>query len=330
MQKVFPKALNSKLIKKILDVNSKNYYYPFGMLMSERSYSSPAYRFGFNSMEKTDEVIDAGNEYSTTYRQLDVRLGKWFSVDELEQNYPGNSSYSFVRNCPIILTDVTGLGDQPTNKKPVKEDVKKAEVEGKAEGTIKPISPATPKVNPDGSPNKDAYNCHSYAWENCQGSPKDPENQSNAQKNPKWDNNPENNTAGYIPIPFNEPNKVGDKIIYYNTDVNSNVVPTHSAIVTKVDKDGNTLEVKSKWGEFGVYKHHPRDVPDSYSADGAAATSSTGQTYATRVYYRKTTTSEVKATPQSANKTATKVGTKENIHPSNKTYYKPAFIIKHK
>jgi hypothetical protein len=36
-------------------------YYPFGMLMPGRSFSSEDYRFWFNGMEKDDEVKGIGN-----------------------------------------------------------------------------------------------------------------------------------------------------------------------------------------------------------------------------------------------------------------------------
>ena len=32
-------------------------------------------------MEKDDEVSGSGNSYTTFYRQLDPRIGRWMSVD---------------------------------------------------------------------------------------------------------------------------------------------------------------------------------------------------------------------------------------------------------
>ena len=150
-------------------------------------------------------------------------------------------------------------------------------------GKIPPILPSTPILLPGGTFNPDAYNCHSYAWDNSQGDPTDP---NYDPRIPKWDDDPLNNTRGYHPIPFSAPNQVGDRIIYYNVDQNGNLVPTHSAIVTQVDKDGFASQATSKWGQFGVYNHSPRDVPSTYGPD-APTMKVNGVVYATRVYYRK-------------------------------------------
>ena len=199
-----------------------------------------------------------------------------------------------------MLIDPNGMKDTTATSKPVSADVEKAEKENKPQGEITPESPATPRYNADGTINKDCYNCHSFAWENSQGSSTDSEN-SDYPNNlwPKWDNNPTNNTQGYAPISFDQANQVGDRVIYYNTDDNGKVVPTHSAVVTKVDKNGNTTQVTSKWGEFGVYKHHPRDVPSSYSVDAPTAKAN-GTTYSTRVYYRSTSSSNVPSIQRSS------------------------------
>jgi hypothetical protein len=106
-------------------------------------------------------------------------------------------------------------------------------------------------------------------------------------KFPKWDNYPTNNTQGYHPIPFDEPNQVGDRVIYYNVNPETGKVePMHSAIVAQVDKDGYASQVTSKWGQWGVYTHSPRDVPPEYCND-APTMQINGKIYATRVYYRK-------------------------------------------
>jgi hypothetical protein len=131
----------------------------------------------------------------------------------------------------------------------------------------------------------DAYNCHSFAWYNSQGDPNDAQTPPYA---PKWDEDPLNNTGDYRALSFNEKNQVGDRVMYFNVDDKGNVVPTHSAIVTKVDKNGNTIEVESKWGQDGVYIHHPRDVPDGYNQPGANPTfEANGHVYESRVYFRK-------------------------------------------
>ena len=142
--------------------------------------------------------------------------------------------------------------------------------------------PATLKIV-NGKNNPDCYNCHSYAWDNSQGDPSDPHFDP---RFPKWDDDPLNNTKNYHRLQFSEPNQVGDRVIYFNEDENGNVVPMHSAIVTQVDKDGSASQVTSKWGQYGVYNHAPRDGPDEYGQDSPVAKDRYGNYYETRVYYR--------------------------------------------
>jgi RHS repeat-associated protein len=84
-------------------------YYPFGMQMPGRTHMSPTYRYGFHGMEKDDEVKGAGNSYTTEFRQYDVRIGRWKSIDLLGYVYPGESPYSSFGNNPIYYTDPSGL-----------------------------------------------------------------------------------------------------------------------------------------------------------------------------------------------------------------------------
>ena len=48
-------------LKLIFSKNRVLDYYPFGMLMPNRHEQTPEYRYGFNGMEKDDEVKSAGN-----------------------------------------------------------------------------------------------------------------------------------------------------------------------------------------------------------------------------------------------------------------------------
>jgi len=81
-------------------------YYVFGMAMPGRSFNSEAYRFGYQGSEKDNEISGAGNSYTTFFRQLDPRLGRWFSPDPVFQ--PWQSPYTSMDNNPINLTDVMG------------------------------------------------------------------------------------------------------------------------------------------------------------------------------------------------------------------------------
>ncbi len=86
------------------------------------------YRFGYQGSEKDNEVSGDGNSYTTEFRQLDPRLGRWFSVDPVFQ--PWQSPYTSMDNDPVNLNDVLGddavkdgdkgksLGDNHEDNKP--------------------------------------------------------------------------------------------------------------------------------------------------------------------------------------------------------------------
>ncbi|WP_346881656.1 RHS repeat-associated core domain-containing protein [uncultured Algibacter sp.] len=84
-------------------------YYPFGSLLPNRSGSSSYYRYGFNGMEKDDEVKGEGNSYTTYFRAYDPRIGRWLTRDPVKTAW--ESPYAFSRNNPIIFNDP--LGDCP-------------------------------------------------------------------------------------------------------------------------------------------------------------------------------------------------------------------------
>jgi RHS repeat-associated protein len=80
-------------------------YHAFGMEMQGRSFVSTAYRFGYQGSEKDGDV--GSGMYTTQYRALDVRLGRWFTPDPV--THPWQSPYCSMDNNPIALTDVAGL-----------------------------------------------------------------------------------------------------------------------------------------------------------------------------------------------------------------------------
>ena len=90
------------------EITSISDYYPFGAPIHGRGYSSEAYRFGFNGVEKTNEVAGEGNHYEFKYREYDPRIGKFWSVDPLFASYPWNSTYAFAENRPIDGIDLEG------------------------------------------------------------------------------------------------------------------------------------------------------------------------------------------------------------------------------
>ncbi|MFO0355654.1 MAG: hypothetical protein ACK50A_01775 [Sphingobacteriaceae bacterium] len=75
--------------------------------MPGRLYNSANYRYGFNSGgEKDDEIIGVGNLNTTFYRELDLRLGRWWAIDpKIEYS---ESPYASMRNTPIQTNDPKG------------------------------------------------------------------------------------------------------------------------------------------------------------------------------------------------------------------------------
>ena len=96
-------------------------YYPYGMFLPGRHIENESYRYGFNGMEKDNELKGTGNSYTTPFRQFDSRIGRWLSLDPLMASYPGQSAYNTFNNNPIYFADPTGLegdpkvGDMQTN-----------------------------------------------------------------------------------------------------------------------------------------------------------------------------------------------------------------------
>ena len=88
------------------DVVSASDYYPFGMLMSYRSFSSPVYRYGFNGQEKDDEVSGSGNTNTAEYWEYDTRLGRRWNIDPVIKVW--ESSYACFSNSPVLVGDIKG------------------------------------------------------------------------------------------------------------------------------------------------------------------------------------------------------------------------------
>lgn len=64
--------------------------------------------YGFNGMEKDDEVKGSGNSLDFGARMYDSRVGRWLSIDPLAGKYPDVNPYCFVLNNPIYLVDPDG------------------------------------------------------------------------------------------------------------------------------------------------------------------------------------------------------------------------------
>jgi len=89
-------------------IATKTDYYPFGSALPGRSFNSDSYDYGFNGMEKDDELKGNGNSLDFGARIYDPRLGRWLAVDPLVVKYPMMSSYCFVGNMPIVAVDPDG------------------------------------------------------------------------------------------------------------------------------------------------------------------------------------------------------------------------------
>ena len=83
-------------------------YSPFGVELDGRTVSLEGYRYGYQGSEKDNEFKGEGNSYTTEFRQLDPRLGRWLSVDPLFAKFPSKSPYVGIDNNPIYLIDVNG------------------------------------------------------------------------------------------------------------------------------------------------------------------------------------------------------------------------------
>src|SRR5690554_1089619 len=67
-----------------------------------------SYRYGFNGMEKDDNIKGEGNSYDFGARMYDPRVGRWLSRDPLNQKKPYLSPYQSMRNSPLMFGDPDG------------------------------------------------------------------------------------------------------------------------------------------------------------------------------------------------------------------------------
>ncbi|MFZ1636036.1 MAG: RHS repeat-associated core domain-containing protein [Chitinophagales bacterium] len=94
------------------------------MITVGRSWEAGSeYRYGFNGMERDDEIAGNGNEYDFGNRIYNPRIGRWFKVDILSYNYPFASPYIFCLNSPITFIDPDGNEVIGTDGKPVNYEV---------------------------------------------------------------------------------------------------------------------------------------------------------------------------------------------------------------
>ncbi|TAE01389.1 MAG: hypothetical protein EAZ97_03390 [Bacteroidetes bacterium] len=90
-------------------VLSSQDYFPFGMVMTERSFQEKQerkYRWGFNTQEKDEDIDEGGSHYTAEFWEYDGRIGRRWNVDPVVK--PWESSYMCLGNNPISLNDVKG------------------------------------------------------------------------------------------------------------------------------------------------------------------------------------------------------------------------------
>lgn len=109
-------------------------YHEFGQLMEGRGFKGN-YRYGYQGSEKDNEISGDGSSYTTQFRQLDPRLGRWMAPDPVFQ--PWQSPYTSMDNNPVNLTDVLGdkAGDVDNG---VKDEVKSGEGASQAYERLSP------------------------------------------------------------------------------------------------------------------------------------------------------------------------------------------------
>lgn len=89
------------------NIVSANDYYPFGMGMPGRKFSTEKYRYGFNGKENDKDIAEGAQDYGM--RISDNRLGRFLSVDPLTRDYAFYSPYQYAGNKPTRFTDLDGL-----------------------------------------------------------------------------------------------------------------------------------------------------------------------------------------------------------------------------
>lgn len=101
-------------------------YYAYGTPVQTRKWITDSYRYSQNGgSEKDPEITRTENMYTTYFRELDARNGRWWSADPMI--HPGISPYAVNNNNPI--NEVDPMGDDAKNllekgKKFAKEHIK--------------------------------------------------------------------------------------------------------------------------------------------------------------------------------------------------------------
>jgi RHS repeat-associated protein len=119
--KVIPHQNGTTVDHFLADIRQSSDYSPFGVQLENRTLSKNGVtdfvRFGYQGSEMDNELKDGANSYTTFFRQLDPRLGRWMSIDPKVNQFPWQSPYCSMDNNPISLNDIFGAntGDDKKN-----------------------------------------------------------------------------------------------------------------------------------------------------------------------------------------------------------------------
>ena len=83
-------------------------YYSYGSYLSGRTYNTTENNYGYQGKPKDDELKGNGNSYDFGARLLDTRVGRWLSIDPLENQFPSMSTYNAMVANPINFIDPDG------------------------------------------------------------------------------------------------------------------------------------------------------------------------------------------------------------------------------
>ncbi|MCB9222098.1 MAG: DUF2380 domain-containing protein [Ignavibacteria bacterium] len=104
------------------EIRNLSNYYSYGMQIPNGIYSKvDDYGYGYNGMEKDDELKGSGKLYSTLFREGDTENGRWWSRDPKEMKLTSFSPYVMMGGNPIRFIDL--LGAEHTDWSPDMEDI---------------------------------------------------------------------------------------------------------------------------------------------------------------------------------------------------------------
>lgn len=92
-----------------VDEKAINEYYPFGMIIKDRSWQNTNYRYGYNTQEKSTEIDANGNHNTAEFWEYDARSGRRWNLDPVDQI--SISNYATMSNNPITNVDWKGNED---------------------------------------------------------------------------------------------------------------------------------------------------------------------------------------------------------------------------